>query len=384
MPAQQSAFWTRTLPAPWQTTFEEVPRADFLPDVMWPHDMTTGEPTFVDKATAPDDWHRYAAADVPIVTQWDDGRHTGAAPGRQFTSSASMPTLVAHMLADLQVEPGMKVLEIGTGTGWNATLLAHRLGAGNVVTLEVDDAVAHRAREALHHSGHPVDVVTGDGLAGHPQRAPYDRIIATCGLRRIPHAWIQQSRPGGVILAPWGTHYGPAEATARLTVAADGRSASGHFTRPVAFMRARAQRLTWPRHNDYVPGSGPVAKTTTTLDRDLFPQSRLGAAAFAIGLRVPACVHAHAEQQPDGGHPVWFYSLTDRSWAVVTFYDGQPQAPVRHSGPRPLWDEIEAAAAWFLKHDRPEHHRFGLTIDGETEYAWLDAPSTARPMYEIG
>ncbi|WP_141726977.1 methyltransferase domain-containing protein, partial [Streptomyces niveus] len=73
----------------------------------------------------------------------------GTEPGVVATSSASMPSVVAAMLRDLDVSDGMRVLEIGTGTGWNAALLAHRLGSGNVVSVEIDAEVVARARAAL-------------------------------------------------------------------------------------------------------------------------------------------------------------------------------------------------------------------------------------------
>ncbi|MFE7119748.1 methyltransferase domain-containing protein, partial [Streptomyces sp. NPDC057654] len=159
------------------------------------------------------------------------------------------------MLRDLDVRPGQRVLEIGTGTGWNAALLAYRLGASNVVTVEVDAEVAERGGVALERFGAPVEVVHQDGALGCAERAPFDRIIVTCGVRRVPGAWIRQTRHGGVVLLPWGTYYGADEATARLVVDADGLTASGPFTRSVAFMRMRSQRFVWPRHDAYVPGA---------------------------------------------------------------------------------------------------------------------------------
>src|SRR5690349_23163868 len=99
---------------------------------MWPHDRDTGKATAVSRSDLPDAWYAYADSNVPIVTQWDDGKHEGPEPGRSFTSSSSMPSLVFSMLADLDVHPGHRVLEIGAGTGWNAALLAHRVGAQNV------------------------------------------------------------------------------------------------------------------------------------------------------------------------------------------------------------------------------------------------------------
>ncbi|MGC5410584.1 methyltransferase domain-containing protein, partial [Streptomyces sp. DT225] len=82
------------------------------------------------------------------------------------------------------------VLEIGTGTGRNAAMLAHKVGEKKVVRVEVDEAVANRARDALaHFFGAPVDVIHGDGRAGAPGRGVFDRVIATCGVREIPYAW---------------------------------------------------------------------------------------------------------------------------------------------------------------------------------------------------
>ena len=80
-------------------------------------------------------------------------------------------------------------------------------------------------RSACHletAAGYRPHVVCGDGALGHPAGAPYDRITATYGLRAIPQAWIAQTRPGGLILVPFGTHYSNADALVRLTVAPDG------------------------------------------------------------------------------------------------------------------------------------------------------------------
>ncbi len=360
----------------WRSAFAAVPRSAFLPDLMWPHDMATGQSVVVDRAQDPDAWQRYADANVPIVTQWDDGVHEGTEPGRVFTSSSSMPSVVRSMLTDLEVTAGQRALEIGTGTGWNAALLAHRLGPSSVVSVEIDGAVASAARGALERFGSPVKVVHGDGFAGHPEGAPFDRVIATCGFREIPHAWVEQTAPGGVILVPWGTYYGFTEATARLVVAEDGRSASGNFTRPVTFMRMRSQRRGWPRHSDYVPakGTGGADKSSTKVPEAEFLTGSLGIVGFAVGLRVPDCTHA-ADRKENGKRPVWFYGLSDRSWAVVIFRDGPAESTVYQSGPRRLWDEAESAWHWWNAQSRPGFSRFGLTVTPDGQTTWLDEPA---------
>lgn len=255
-----------------------------------------------------------------------------------------MPSVVFRMLQDLDVQPGNRVLEIGTGSGWNAALLAHRLRTENVVTVELDSVVAAEARTALNVFGLPVSVINRDGLKGYPEGGLYDRVIATCGFRELPFAWVEQSRPGGVIVVPWGTHYGNGDAVARLVVADDGESATGQFTGPVEFMKARDQRLAPIVHSEFVSGGmTDCDKASTTITEDEFMGERFSSQRFVLGLRLRDCVHVEAEKR-DGARPVWFYGLTDRSWACVMFRDGDT-ASVWQSGPRRLWEEASSAYA---------------------------------------
>ncbi|MFH8346200.1 methyltransferase domain-containing protein [Streptomyces sp. NPDC018045] len=355
----------------WAGAFVAVPRAAFLPELMWPWDMEAGRSVAVSRADEPERWQAYADADCPVVTQWDDGRHAGTEPGKVSSSSASMPSVVFRMLRDLDVRTGDRVLEVGTATGWNAALLAHRAGERRVVTMEVDRALADRARTALEAFGSSVRVVHGDGFRGYPEGAPYDRIIGTCGLRRFPWAWVEQCRPGGVVVAPWGTHFSNADGVARLVVAEDGRSASGRFTGPVEFMKLRTQRLPPVVHGEYVRGSVAEGwETSTDVTEAEFLGGRFGPQRFAVGLRVPDCLLVEAEKR-DGVRPVWCYGLRDRSWACTQFRDGA-KARVRQYGARRLWDEAEAAYRWWVAHDRPGHERFGLTVTAAGERVWLD------------
>lgn len=367
------------LTSDWAPAYANVPRSAFLPDLMWPFDMETGKSVPVSKSSDQATWQAYADSDVPIVTQWDDGQHAGVEPGSVSTSSASMPSVVFRMLHDLDVQPGNRTLEIGTGTGWNAALLAHRNGVENVITVEVDEAVSGAARSALARCGLPVHVVHGDGSRGFADGAPYDRIIATAGTRVIPFAWVEQCRPQGVIVAPWGTHYGNGDAVVRLTVSGGGEEASGRFTGPVEFMKLRSQRLSAIVHADYVNSANDREKSKTSMtESELMGEDRFSSQSFAIGLRVRNCVHVVAEER-DGALPVWFYGLTDRSWACVVFR-GNDTASVWQSGPRRLWEEIEAAYRWWEGRGKPGHERFGLTVTAEGQAAWLDAPADPWPV----
>jgi protein-L-isoaspartate(D-aspartate) O-methyltransferase len=354
----------------WAPVFDAVPRSLFLPDLIWAHDMATGKSRPVDRTEDEPAWLAAAESDIPIVTQWDDGAHAGREPGTVPTSSASMPSLVASMLDDLQVEPGMRVLEQGTGTGWNAALLSRRLGDANVTTVEIDPQISAQARAALHAAGYQPQVVCGDGALGYPPGAPYDRIIATYGLRQVPHAWIGQTRPGGLILAPFGTHYSNADALVRLTVATDG-TASGRFLQPVEFMKMRSQRLRWPEN----PASGGTVTEHTT-QAGLPPHGKFDPFPLAAGLRLRDMTHAI--QPHEDGRTLWLYSLTTPAWSATTFRDGESTHHVRQYGGRRLWDEFEQTLAWWRDAGEPGIDRLGLTITPDGWHAWLDDP--AQPL----
>ncbi len=133
--------------------------------------------------------------DEAIVTRFD-ARGVPA-------SSSSQPSLMASMLERLQLRPGHRVLEIGTGTGYNAALLTRIVGAGGRVTsVELDPATARDARRALAQVGAAARVVRGDGRSGWPRGAPYDRIVVTAAAANVQRAWYDQLRDGGLLELP--------------------------------------------------------------------------------------------------------------------------------------------------------------------------------------
>ncbi|MER7850124.1 methyltransferase domain-containing protein [Kitasatospora sp. NPDC096077] len=361
------------LTSDWLPSFEAVPRELFVPDRIWPGvaDGTRQNPV-VDRSRNPEAWRRAVYSDVPLTTQWDDGDHQGDGLGTTPMSSNSMPSMVFSMLQDLDVRPGDRVLEIGTGTGWNAGLLAHRLGDANVVTVEFDPGIARGARENLERAGLAPTVVEGDGRHGRPEGAPYDRIIATCSVVEIPPAWLAQTAPGGIIVAPFGTEYG-GEQIVRLTVNADGTGASGRFSRGSAFMRLRRQRTDRRPSADYLRGQewpADGARTTTTLAP---PDTGGRFEQFVIGAAVPG-VFWRAERYEDGAYTLWLHSRDTLSWASVDYERDRTAYEVHQSGPRNLWDEVEAAWRRWDDHGRPGPERFGLTVTPDAHTVWLDSP----------
>lgn len=137
-----------------------------------------------------------AYADEPVYTKREgDGTRI---------SAASQPKIVAMMLEQLGIQPGERLLELGAATGFNAALMATLTGpAGHVTTIDIDADLVASAREHLAAAGiSNVEAVAADGALGHPETAPFDRVIATVGAHDVPAAWLDQLAPGGRLVAP--------------------------------------------------------------------------------------------------------------------------------------------------------------------------------------
>lgn len=173
----------------WCEAFATVPREVFVP--RFARRKQGGQLVHYDRATGG------GTVEFLAAVYSDDSLITRFSAAGTAASSSSQPSLMAIMLEALDIQQGDTVLEIGTGTGYHAALLAHRLGDDAVTTIEVNPDIAAEADQALAHAGYHPTVVCGNGADGVPTRAPFDRIIATCSVSRIPTAWITQTKPGG-------------------------------------------------------------------------------------------------------------------------------------------------------------------------------------------
>jgi protein-L-isoaspartate(D-aspartate) O-methyltransferase len=115
----------------------------------------------------------------------------------------SQPYMVGFMSQAVALKPGDKVLEVGTGSGYQAALLAE-LGA-QVYTIEIKEPLARRAQETLQRLGYGnVQVKAGDGYKGWPEAAPFDAVIVTCAPERVPQPLVDQLKEGGRLVIPLG------------------------------------------------------------------------------------------------------------------------------------------------------------------------------------
>jgi protein-L-isoaspartate(D-aspartate) O-methyltransferase len=122
----------------------------------------------------------------------------------------SAPHMVAIIAEKLELEEGMNILEIGTGWGYNAAVVAEIVGKkGRVYTIERIPALAEKARDNLKRTGYSdvITVIEGDGTVGYSDKAPYDRIYGTASAPKIPEPLKEQLKIGGKLIIPMGSDY---------------------------------------------------------------------------------------------------------------------------------------------------------------------------------
>lgn len=347
--ALRSARWTRA--------FETVPRHVFVPRIFISrqgggYDQVDGEDPGQRR-----EWLEHVYTDEPLVTQLD---------GDAWLSSSSQPSLMAMMLEALAVTGTERVLEIGTGTGYNAALLCEGLDSGQVTSVDIDAGLVDAARMRLRGLGYRPALATGDGRGGHPRCAPYDRIIATCSMPRIPAAWIGQAAPQGLIMVNLYREFGGG-ALALLTVAGD--EASGHF---LPFFGGFMPTRTCPRtsgvklleaHLDENGERAPATVSTAALDDDAF--------GMFAALRLPPVerLGLHPEEGPE---QTWLLGH-DGSWACQAATE--PEFAVQ-GGPARLWDRLEAVHRDWTALGRPARQEFGLTVTADGRHRlWHGTPA---------
>ncbi|MCT2592979.1 ATP-grasp peptide maturase system methyltransferase [Streptomyces sp. N2-109] len=317
-------------------------------------------------------WLRGIYTDQTLITQLDgrirpDDCADGSVAGSP-SSSSTLPSLVLRMWHQLDVQPGQRVLEIGTGTGYSAALGAHRLGDGNLTSIEYDPVVGGAAASAIKATGYGPRLIIGDGLRGDPEGGPYDRLIATCSVRHIPMPWLHQMKPGGkilVTLSGWSYASGLALLTVTGPGAATGRFLPGY----TSFMIAR-------------PHDRPPRPTLALMPGDERP-SRIDPALIGTwtGSWVAQLAAPSAERMGAGAEQIlWDVSTgsqartasgPDEGWTVV------------QRGPARLWDQVERAVQRWQAAGEPHQESFGITVSAAGQRVWIgteDGPGWDLPI----
>ena len=152
------------------------------------------------KKFLPENMRYYSAVDTPLPIG--------------FGQTASAPHMVSIMNEALQLDTGVKVLEIGAGSGWHAATMAELIAPktaprsewGHVYTVEIVQGLAEFARKNIMNGGYGdrVTIIHADGSTGYPEKAPYDRILVTAAAPDIPKPLIEQLKPTGIMLIPVG------------------------------------------------------------------------------------------------------------------------------------------------------------------------------------
>jgi protein-L-isoaspartate(D-aspartate) O-methyltransferase len=360
--------------SPWlRQAFEDTPREVFVPRFY--RRSESGRKVLVDgiDPAQREQWLRGVYTDEALTVQLTPAPDL-VDPAGAPTSSSSMPTVMAGMLEALDLQPGHRVLEIGTGTGYNAALLCQRVGAHNVASVELDPALADAARRALADLGLHPRVHTADGAAGLAAVAPFDRIIATASTNHIPPAWIAQLAPAGAIVVDLrGSLDG---CLLRLTMTERDVVEGAFVNLPGSFMPMRT-RLDSPHRDgeswDQVLDQRNPQQGTTPVNPALVAQNK--SLQFMTQLHLAGRrLRGFVLDGPEiSGH------CTDGSWFTAGLHpDHDGRYPVAQGGPQRLWDTVESSYYTWRHLSEPGVEHFGVTAPDDTalQYVWFDHPDS--------
>jgi protein-L-isoaspartate O-methyltransferase len=304
-------------------------------------------------------------------------------------SSSSQPSLMAQMLEDLKLAPGLPTLEVGAGTGYNAALLAHLVGPGQVTSVDVDRNVLSEAWDHLRRfPERGIDLQHADGRSGYVGKAPFARIMVTAATPDLEPAWLEQLAEQGLLLAPLALAPGLAYIVCGTVVAG---VFQGRLTRAAYFMALRAEDDTGEAADRPLPASVDL-RTVPAPWAGWFERKRLRTSwlgfiqslafyGFLRGLEVHYQTLAHGETLfgvADGACVCWLGvnnwqvsgdSGRDLGWALWrAFLDA--------GGPRPTEFALQASPDRELLPCRPTgYSRQGLRC----QQRWKQVESPDRP-----
>lgn len=291
-----------------------------------------------------------------LDTQWREA--FAAVPREAFPHAPASPLTMARSLLALP-DDARTVLQVGAALGgYHAAILAHRYGPQSVTVVEANVRRAQEVEQALREAGYPVTVAASDSLDCVPDRGPYDAIVATRALTRVPYAWVEQC-PAGRIIAPYSTPW----------------TGGAYVVLDVRYRKAEGGFYCLDGERAHPPGAWTaVTEAGRARLSDLPPSAvmREHAAGWAVGLIEPTFSYDKRGGGDTAQVAVWDGA---DSWALVDWEPGGLGTwTVREGGTRSLWRDVEAAYVKWLRWLSPSPDRFGMTVGREQTQVWLDYP----------
>ncbi|MCP2167055.1 methyltransferase domain-containing protein [Goodfellowiella coeruleoviolacea] len=354
---------------PWRAAFAATPRHEFVPAYYEQNPDGTWREINADLDR--DTWLTAVYSDETLITALTDSVN-GHGNDRRAVSSSTQPSLMARMLEALDVRDGHHVLEIGTGTGYNAALLCHRLGDSRVHSVDIDHHLVEAAQQRLTRVGYLPTLRAWDGARGLAEHGPYDRIIATCAVPAVPYAWVDQLRGAGAILVD----VKPATMGGNLVLLhRDGDQAVGRFLPGWAgFMQMRhstaseeARRLPRPDRSESVSRVASVPAVPWEAPVPWFLATRTMPVGVTFGQRWDE----HTQQVGDT-----YLAAPDGSWCEISAEDEHGKRRVWEGGPVSIVGAIEEAYRLWHDLDEPGWDQLGLTVTPHEQYVWLNDPAS--------
>lgn len=305
-------------------------------------------------------WLELVYEDEPCITLVNDYGHP--------ISSSSAPEIMAKELEFAAIEPGMRVLEIGAGTGYNAALVSHLVGDAKLVTtVELDGTLARLAQQHLNRViGPGVQVITGDGYQGYAPNAPYDRILATASTQQVPLAWIDQLRDGGIIVLHLQGSLGSG-VLARFQKTGPGRKGEGQILMGSDFMELRNPTLPSPVVHRLLPQflrnriTAEIPFTAQVFDPAVLRDVNV---AFLLQIVFPtmrlASISKTVEEAPQ------MCLLDEQTHTLLVFRSaGEQQWTVEVRGDRHLWEHVLTVYQQWVSLQRPDATAYHLHSDAQ-------------------
>jgi len=356
---------------PLGNAFATVDRGIFVPAFALPDHSGDGVRYRLVDGRVPrqrEEWARHVYADETLIIEVKGEPVTEALPGGtgsgRWTSSSTMPSLMARHLRELDLDTNPRVLEIGVGSGYNTAILCEVLGDERVTSIDISPRLVSDASRNLATQNYHPTVAEYDGHAGYLLPSPYDRITSTTAFTHVPPAWVDQVAPGGVILV--NIAGGTGGAVVRLGVK-DGIAEGMFLPQWAGFMPARSHR---PPSRVSVDDEGE--QRWSNLD----PAGISDDPVRAFMAQLATTDANTVTTQTDEGVPLLFMEGADGSWAEVEQTPEQGRYRVDQGGPRRLWDQVEQTHQWWNAKGRPGWSSFGITAAPEGQHVWFESPDS--------